>query len=692
MKSKKCNLKVIRIITSFVVAIIMMSGSLLVYAADTPSYMVSSPETNNMNENQKDLSNNLKQLSVNEVQAFAEGYPKLGAPRPDGSKSVDIIIKTVTGGAVYFVVLPDGADAPTGQQIMSRTDAAGNAPIMSVGFFILGNTETPYTIYGTLDNNTNYDVYFVAKDSNNNLSDVKTLNMITPPEIKGPNFVQCVLSEDNSKITVELDEGIYSNGDGTGAVTIEDFNFYLDSNGGTVTGITVNSIKNTSGGDLVGGECDIVIQITPHGIPSGIESLWIRPKDESSIYSINGTPMNADHSTALPLSDKRIPEYVLNYPNQGAIQSYGSRQVEILVQADEDGTAYYVVLEAGSAFPNASQIASSKDSIDKPAIASGSGNIIANNISGFITTKLPYSNMDYDAFVVVKDQHNNYSEVAKITIRTPQEGNNFNYTITFNSMGGSPVINQVIPEGGILIKPEINRDGYRFIGWYKDADYINMWDFTNDRVIDHITLYAKWERILEDNNQGNDGNTVNSDNTKVSRYKDEIQKISANPQKKTLYIGGTTDKSVSIQINIPEILTEKISNGQLIKEIAYQSSNPSVAKISKSGKITAYKEGNATITTTLTVDGITLTFISKITVKKAYIKIRKQKSSMKLGEIFTFSVKCFGFKEDDIKYTTKKKGRIVISKTGKAKAKTKGTDYVVIQYNNKVKQIKVTVN
>lgn len=48
-----------------------------------------------------------------------------------------------------------------------------------------------------------------------------------------------------------------------------------------------------------------------------------------------------------------------------------------------------------------------------------------------------------------------------------------------------------------FIPPVPEKDGYKFIGWYKEKECINEWDFNNDTVIldencDEIKLYAKW--------------------------------------------------------------------------------------------------------------------------------------------------------------------------------------------------------
>ena len=64
------------------------------------------------------------------------------------------------------------------------------------------------------------------------------------------------------------------------------------------------------------------------------------------------------------------------------------------------------------------------------------------------------------------------------------------YTVTFNSMGGSEVTSQVVEEGNKVTKPEDpTRHRYAFKGWFlDDLEY----DF-NSVVSSDITLVAKWE-------------------------------------------------------------------------------------------------------------------------------------------------------------------------------------------------------
>ncbi|WP_202915194.1 InlB B-repeat-containing protein, partial [Paenibacillus paridis] len=69
------------------------------------------------------------------------------------------------------------------------------------------------------------------------------------------------------------------------------------------------------------------------------------------------------------------------------------------------------------------------------------------------------------------------------------------YKVTFNENNGGvdPVadLNEVSP-GSTIARPEVTRDGYLFAGWYKEGNYITLWDFDTDTINANTTLYAKW--------------------------------------------------------------------------------------------------------------------------------------------------------------------------------------------------------
>ena len=70
------------------------------------------------------------------------------------------------------------------------------------------------------------------------------------------------------------------------------------------------------------------------------------------------------------------------------------------------------------------------------------------------------------------------------------------YTVTFNTNGGNSIDSQTVSEGGKASDPgKPVRDGYKFIGWYRDEELTETYNFS-DSVTSNITIYAKWNEIL----------------------------------------------------------------------------------------------------------------------------------------------------------------------------------------------------
>ncbi|MCL2797330.1 MAG: leucine-rich repeat protein [Firmicutes bacterium] len=68
------------------------------------------------------------------------------------------------------------------------------------------------------------------------------------------------------------------------------------------------------------------------------------------------------------------------------------------------------------------------------------------------------------------------------------------FEVTFNSNGGTAVAKVSGVENGTSIaKPgDPARDGYLFVGWYKENSFTTAWVFASDTVTGNLTLYAKW--------------------------------------------------------------------------------------------------------------------------------------------------------------------------------------------------------
>jgi hypothetical protein len=127
--------------------------------------------------------------------------------------------------------------------------------------------------------------------------------------ISGPNITSGTLASDNTYVDVLFSEGVYSTNGGSGALDAADFNIIFAQNGGTATNAAIAGVTNTSGGTLTGGESTIRVNLTITGIPSGVETVELRPIDGNSIFNAaGGAAITTETTGALALYDQATPQ------------------------------------------------------------------------------------------------------------------------------------------------------------------------------------------------------------------------------------------------------------------------------------------------------------------------------------------------------------------------------------------------
>ncbi|WP_318615893.1 InlB B-repeat-containing protein, partial [Sporosarcina sp. YIM B06819] len=176
-----------------------------------------------------------------------------------------------------------------------------------------------------------------------------------------------------------------------------------------------------------------------------------------------------------------------------------------------------------------------------------------------------------------------------------------NYTVTFNSQGGSAVSDKTTNYNTAITAPTPpTKAGYRFVGWYKESAVTNAWNFTG-AITEDITLYAKWvvyneptpptpstpsipskvEEINVDVETGTtiiktpvvrttDANgTIKDQVTFTSKKADEtIGKLKdQNQNTAKIIIPDTEDKVKEVNVTVPKAAVSQLANGQVNLEI-----------------------------------------------------------------------------------------------------------------------------
>lgn len=186
----------------------------------------------------------------------------------------------------------------------------------------------------------------------------------------------------------------------------------------------------------------------------------------------------------------------------------------------------------------------------------------------------------------------------------------------------------------------------------------------------------------EQGQQGQQGQ-VGSEPGKTPSF---IAKVAAEFDRTTLYAGGNADKTVKAELVIP--------TGAALAKAEYASSNAGVASVSAAGVVTAKKAGTAVITVKVTLtNGESASLQKQITVKKAYIKLKKAKYTVKKGKSVQLKATAFGSsKKVTFKIADKKSKKLAkVTKTGRLTGKAKGTAKVTAKAGKVKKTFKVKV-
>jgi len=128
-----------------------------------------------------------------------------------------------------------------------------------------------------------------------------------PPDTTAPTITGKMLGVGNSYVDVAFSEPVYSASNGTGALTKDSFALLFNQNGGGVTNVTISSATKTDGNPLVGGETTVRLHLTVTGTPTGVETIEIKPANDTSIYDEAGNAALATESTGLVTLKEMVP-------------------------------------------------------------------------------------------------------------------------------------------------------------------------------------------------------------------------------------------------------------------------------------------------------------------------------------------------------------------------------------------------
>lgn len=174
---------------------------------------------------------------------------------------------------------------------------------------------------------------------------------------------------------------------------------------------------------------------------------------------------------------------------------------------------------------------------------------------------------------------------------------------------------------------------------------------------------------------------IGTNNMTVWGVKDDIFHIESS--RDNVYALGDKDNTAQIKV---------YSNNLKPESITYSSSEPDVAKIDSTGKVTAVSAdgGYTTITAVVKCNGTTQELDIDVDVKEASISYSSKKNNLKVKKSAAFKVKTEGINASSVKWKSSKPSVAKVSATGKVTAKKAGTAKITAYYSKNSK-IKATV-
>lgn len=115
-------------------------------------------------------------------------------------------------------------------------------------------------------------------------------------------------------------------------------------------------------------------------------------------------------------------------------------------------------------------------------------------ITGFTVLSNTYAGNEntpgtYQMVVAYTQNEVQYQQTLSILV-TPSQL--LQWTVSFITNGGSNLASVIVNDFGQLLTQAPTRSGYRFVGWYKDAELTQPFSMVTGRITNDTTLYAKW--------------------------------------------------------------------------------------------------------------------------------------------------------------------------------------------------------
>ena len=143
-------------------------------------------------------------------------------------------------------------------------------------------------------------------------------------------IVTSTLNLENSLITLQFSEGVYSNNNGSGALEVTDFVYSISGGPATLASTTPTSITT-------GGSNTYILGLSLSGSPDGTEVITIKPSSDSAIYDLVGNAsLTANVSSTIALNNQlpTITQTSVNSDNTVVTITFSEAMTDAVIAAN----------------------------------------------------------------------------------------------------------------------------------------------------------------------------------------------------------------------------------------------------------------------------------------------------------------------------------------------------------------------
>lgn len=128
------------------------------------------------------------------------------------------------------------------------------------------------------------------------------------------------------------------------------------------------------------------------------------------------------------------------------------------------------------------------------------------------------------------------------------------FTVSFETNGGSPIEPQAVADGGKITRPAPpKKDGFAFENWYKESTFVQVYDFSV-AVTGDMTLYAKWTAVnresllvlIEESNKLNPNRYTSESYSNMTAKRTAAEEVAYSESSQTQIVKAYTELSEAI--------------------------------------------------------------------------------------------------------------------------------------------------